>query len=76
MIGGGPEQGKGALVKLRIVGSEEAPKLQRGWYTVTHKGSATSPSISPGDEYVMISDGAASENQTKPGQIDARVKVQ
>lgn len=75
VIGGGPEQGKGALVQLRMTGSAEAPKLQRGWYVITHKGSATSPSISPGDRYVMISDGAASENQAKSGAIDARVKV-
>jgi outer membrane protein assembly factor BamB len=75
VIGGGPEQTKGALVKLAMSGTDEAPKLAPSWYAITHKGSATSPSISPGDQYVMISDGAARENQTKPGSVDARVKV-
>jgi len=75
VIGGGPDDQTGALVQIRVSGSPQAPELVAGWYAPTHKGSATSPSISPGDRYVMISDGVSPDNTLKPDSIDARVKV-
>jgi len=75
IIGGGPDESTGALVQLRVEGTADAPTLAPGWYSPTHFGSATSPSISPGDRYVMISDGASGQNALEPDGIDARVKV-
>ena len=50
-----PQQG--ALIQVRVDGDAEAPTLRLGWHAITNKGSAT-PSISKGDEWVVIGDGA------------------
>ena len=49
--------------------------LEKDWYAITRAGSATSPSISPGDRYVMIGDGASGAQTSGAGSVDARVKV-
>ena len=74
MVGGidGGEDGEvGALVQIH----DEDGTLRPGWSMQTHRGSATSPSISPGDRYVMVSDGASAENLLNADGVDARVKV-
>lgn len=75
IIGGGPSEDEGALVQVRVTGDAAAPKLEPGWFAATHKGSATSPSISPKGQYVMISDGVSPDNTFEPEKMDARVKV-
>ena len=75
VIGGGPTPEQGALMQLHVDGSPDEPVLRAGWHVVTHRHSATSPSVSPGDQWVMISDGSAASNSTDPDSVDARVKV-
>jgi hypothetical protein len=75
VIGGGLDEESGALVQIRVEGSVDAPVLEAGWYTPTQGGSATSPSISQGGQYVVISDGAGSDTLLSPEDIDAWVKV-
>ena len=75
VIGGGPDEDHGALVQIQVGGSQESPTLSPGWYTPTNAGSATSPSISHGDRYVVISDGSSVASLLAPGTVDARVKV-
>jgi hypothetical protein len=75
VIGGGLDEESGALVQIRVEGTADAPELVAGWYTPTHGGSATSPSISRGGQYVVISDGAGSDTFMNPEAIDAWVKV-
>jgi len=75
VIGGGPDENTGALVQILVEGTDEEPRLAPGWHTPTHAGSATSPSISRGDRWVVISDGASSDTFLDPDAVDARVKV-
>ena len=75
VIGGGPDETQGALVQVRVTGTSDAPILTPGWYTATHAGSATSPSISDGGRYVVIGDGASSDTFMNPENVNARVKV-
>ncbi len=75
VIGGGEDPDHGAMVQIRVGGSAEAPVLEPGWSTPTNAGSATSPSISAGDRYVVISDGASSKTFLDPESVDAWVKV-
>jgi len=75
VIGGGPDEEHGALVQVLVEGSPEAPELRPGWHTPTLGGSATSPSISPGDRYVVIADGSSTESMLNPAAGDPRVKV-
>ena len=58
VIGGGPTDQTGALVQLRVEGLVDRPTLTLGWYAITDRGSATTPSISKGDGYIAIGDGA------------------
>ncbi len=57
VIGGGEDPEHGALVQVRVVGDAAAPRLEAGWFLRTVGGSATSPSISSGDHFVVVSDG-------------------
>lgn len=75
VIGGGADDAHGALVQLRVDGTSEEPQLVPGWHTPTLGGSATSPSISPGDRYVVIADGSSTQALLNPAAADARVKV-
>ena len=75
VIGGGPTPQQGAVVQLRMGGTPDAPTLSAGWYAVTHKGSATTPSISPGDRYMVIGDGAHPSTFLNPEGAQGAVKV-
>jgi outer membrane protein assembly factor BamB len=75
VIGGGPDPDHGALVQLRVEGTADEPKLVKGWFTETHAGSATSPSISGGGRYVVIGDGSSSDTFMNPENVEAVVKV-
>jgi outer membrane protein assembly factor BamB len=75
VIGGGADPEHGALVQVLVGGSPEAPELRAGWHTPTLGGSATSPSISPGDRYVVIADGSSTAAILNPDGADPRVKV-
>ena len=75
VIGGGPDVETGALVQINVVGSATEPVLSPGWSTPIHGGSATSPSISRGGQYVVISDGTGQDTFFDPDAVDAWVKV-
>jgi len=75
VIGGGLDEESGALVQIQVTGSAAAPPLSPGWYTPARAGSATSPSISPGDRHVVISDGSSVQTFLNPGSVAATVKV-
>jgi hypothetical protein len=62
-------------VQLRVEGTATAPNLVAGWATPIHGGSATSPSISRGGQYVVISDGTGSDTFFNPDAVEAWVKV-
>ena len=75
VIGGGPDVDTGALVQINVSGSSDRPSLEPGWYTPIRGGSATSPSISKGGQFVVISDGTGAETFFDPESVDAWVKV-
>jgi len=75
VIGGGADEDHGALVQIVVEGTAQAPQLRAGWHTPTLAGSATSPSISPGDRYVVIADGSSTASLLNPSAGDPRVKV-
>ena len=75
VIGGGPDVDTGALVQINVSGSSDSPSLEAGWYTPIRGGSATSPSISKGGQFVVISDGTGAETFFDPESVDAWVKV-
>jgi outer membrane protein assembly factor BamB len=75
VIGGGLDENSGALVQIRVEGTPGEPVMQAGWYTPIHGGSATSPSISRGGKYVVISDGTGSDTFFNPDAVEAWVKV-
>ncbi len=75
VIGGGADEEHGALVQIRVEGTSDAPELLPGWHTPTVGGSATSPSISPGDRYVVIGDGSSTQALLNPTAAEASVKV-
>jgi len=75
VIGGGLDEDHGALVQILVEGTVAAPELGLGWFTSTHAGSATSPSISRGSRYVVIGDGASSDTFMNPEAVEAAVKV-
>jgi hypothetical protein len=71
VVGGGPDDGHGALVQLRVVGGELLP----GWYAVLEKGSASSPSVDPTGRWVTIADGASTAGVLAPSTVDAAVRI-
>jgi hypothetical protein len=75
VIGGGPDTESGALVQVRVGGTDQAPELSAGWYAQTQGGSATSPSISADGRYVVIADGSSIDQVLDPDAVDARVRV-
>ena len=75
VIGGGLDEDHGALVQILVEGSAAEPQLTPGWFTATHAGSATSPSISKGSRYVVVGDGASSATFMDPDAVEAAVKV-
>ena len=75
VIGGGRDQDSGAVVRIKVTGTADEPHLEKGWYTPTHAGSATSPSISPAGQYLVVSDGSSMDTFIRPDNINAEVKV-
>ena len=75
VVGGGPEEDRGALVQILTESSESGPVLKAGWYTPIDGGSATSPSISKGGQYVVVSDGTGSDTFFDPEAVEAWIKV-
>jgi outer membrane protein assembly factor BamB len=75
IMSGGPTPQQGALVQLRVSGAQDVPQLTLGWQAITNKGSATTPSISKGDGYVVIGDGAHPSAYLNPSTVDAQLKI-
>ena len=75
VIGGGPTPQEGAVVQIKLSMTDGQPQLTPGWYAVTSKGSATTPSLSKNDQYMVISDGAHPSTFLRPDQAYGEVKV-
>ncbi len=75
VISGGPSPQEGAVVQVKVTGSADEPVLGRGWFAVTDQGSATTPSISLGDRYLVISDGAHPSTFFNPSDAYGEIKV-
>ena len=63
------------MIQVRVDGDAEAPTLRLGWHAITNKGSATTPSISKGDEWVVIGDGAHPSSYINPASADGQLKI-
>lgn len=75
IIGGGPSPQEGAVVQLKVSGTIAEPQISPSWYAVTEKGSATTPSISSNDRYLVISDGAHPTTFINPSTAYGEIKV-
>ena len=70
VIGGGPDEDHGALVKVEV---SAGPTLSAGWMVVTRPGSAATPSVTPDGRWVAASDGTATRDLMDPESADATV---
>jgi len=75
VIGRGETRDQGALIQVRVDGAPDAPVLTPGWYMPTHRGSASSPAISPDGRYVKVSDGNADLAFLSPRDSGASLKL-
>ena len=75
VIGGGLDLDHGALVQVRVGGTEAAPTLSAGWLLETTAGSASSPAVSPDGGWVRVSDGNSLAGLLDPKSVDARAHL-
>ena len=75
VIGRGETRDDGALIQVRVNGTADAPVLTPGWYMPTHRGSASSPAISPDGRYVKVADGNADLAFLSPRDAEASLKL-
>jgi hypothetical protein len=73
VIGGGNQIG--GLFQVQVGGTDDAPTLVGGWMMVTHRGSASSPAISPDGRLVKVSDGNGDGAFLVPENSGATTKI-
>lgn len=71
---GGPDPWTGSLIRVDV-DTDGAPALAVRWYTLLHRSTAASPSISADGRWVRVSDGASPFAALGLGAIDAHVVV-
>ncbi|RMF16602.1 MAG: hypothetical protein D6761_06080, partial [Candidatus Dadabacteria bacterium] len=73
IVGGGPDEDHGAVVKLSF--DPKAQKLQPGWLAPITGASSSSPAISIDGRFLIVGDGVSLASVLEPAAVTAHVVV-
>lgn len=75
VVGGGLDDAHGALVQIRVEGTDDVPSLVPGWLVELTGSSASSPSVSSDGAWVKVSDGNSLAGFLDPATAEAHAHI-